>query len=77
MDDNLSRTERRFQIPISTIFTVSVTVFGAVLIGTGIVEWANGEIVPHGGIASLAFGAILGCLIGIRPLWNQFAPPRR
>jgi len=75
--DDLSPAERRFQIALSTIFCVSVAVFGGFLIVAGIIQWMNGEVVPVGGVAIVLLGVIVGYLLGIRPLWNQFVAPRR
>jgi hypothetical protein len=74
--DDLSPTERRLQIALSTVFCISVTVFGAFLVVIGIIQWAGGEVIPIGGVAIILLGAVFGYWLGIRPLWNQFVAPR-
>ncbi len=74
--DDLSPAERRFQIALSTVFCMSVSAFGAFLVVVGIIQWANGEVMPIGGAAMVMFGFIVGYWLGIRPLWNQFVAPR-
>ncbi len=59
-DRRLSQKERRVQIILSTIFTITVTVFGAFLIFLGISQWANREVTPLGGLALIGPGAIFG-----------------
>jgi hypothetical protein len=76
MEPDLSPAERRFQIALSTIFCTSVAVFGVFLVVVGIIQWVDGEVVPIGGVAIVLIGAIVGYFLGIRPLWNQFVPPR-
>lgn len=54
--DDLSRAEGRFQIALSTIFCTSISAFGAFLVVVGIIQWANGEVIPVGGIAIALLG---------------------
>lgn len=74
--DVLSPAERRFQIALSTIFCISVSVFGAFLFVAGVIQWVNGEVIPIGGVAIVLLGVIVGYFLGVRPLWNQFVAPR-
>lgn len=76
MEPELSRAERLLQIALSTIFCISVSVFGAFLVVVGIIQWVDGEVIPIGGVAIVLMGVVVGYFLGIRPLWNQFIAPR-
>ena len=67
MGQDLTPAERRFQMTLSTIFCVSVSVLGAFLIAVGIIQWASGEVIPIAGIANIVLGGIFGYFIGARP----------
>lgn len=76
MPDDLSPAQRRFQIVLSSIITVAASGFFLFMIGLAVVAWLDGQLKAIEALGIIVLNVALGYFLGVRPLWNQFAPPR-
>ena len=77
MEEDLSPRQRRSQILLSSIFTVAASGFFLFMIGVAFIAWLDGQLKAIEALGIIALNAVLGFFLGLRPLWNQFTPPRR
>ena len=73
MGEDLSPAQRRFQILLSSVFTVGVSAFALFMIGVALVQWLDGELSVTGALGLIVLNVAVGYFLGVRPLWNSLS----
>ena len=74
----MSKTARRplTGMILSTLFSVTVSVFGLAFSVVSVAEWVEGNSPLFGMILGVFAGLFVAVIFGLIPLWNEYVSPR-